>query len=124
MPGSSNEPGCGASSREPHGSLAGRRAEVKKRFCCVTTRGLNLGALNTLRRSLYLLTAIFLGLGMTGSNLGIAATFDLPTNRLPPPYQPPAFTILAITLVPTPRLVLAPASFAQTRSRTESAYSG
>ena len=44
--------GCGASSRDAHGSLADRIREWKKIFCCVTTRRRNFWTLNSLRRGL------------------------------------------------------------------------
>jgi hypothetical protein len=112
--GSSNVPGCEARSREIHGSLAARRGEAKKRFCCVTTRELNLSVLNDLRLRLHSLAAFFLGLGVLGSDVSILATFELAGDRLPAPHLSQAFGILPITLVPAPRLILAPTSFAQT----------
>ena len=107
-----------------HGSLADRREEAKKKFCCVTTRGLNLGVLNGLRRSLSSLTSLSFGLGVPGSDAGTEAMRNLPADCLPAPHLTQTFGILAITLMPAPRPVLAPASFAQTRPQTESAYSG
>ena len=95
-----------------------------KNFCCVTTRELNLSVLNDLRLRLHSLAAFFLGLGVLGSDVIIQATFDLPAGRLPAPHLSQAFGILAITLVPASRLILAPTPFAQTRSQTEPAYSG
>ena len=50
---SSSVPGCGASSRGARGSLADRRREGKKSFCCVTTRRRNLWVLNSLGRGLW-----------------------------------------------------------------------
>ena len=116
--------GCEASSREIHGSLVGRREEAKKRFCCVTTRGLNLSVLNGVRCSLSSLASLSFGLGVPGSDAGIEAMRNLPADRLPAPHLTQTFGILAITLMPAPRLVLATASFAQTRPQTGSTCSG
>ena len=124
MPGSSNELGCGASSRELHGSLAGRRTEVKKRFCCVTTRRRNLGILNGLGRGLDSLTARFFGLGMLGFGLCGLSMLGLPSCRLPLADLPQTFRFPAVALVPAPRQVLAAASFAQAGPRAWSTPSG
>jgi hypothetical protein len=50
--------------------------------------------------------------------------FGLPPGRLPAADLPPAFRLLAVALVPAPRLVLAAAPFAQAGPRTRSALSG
>jgi hypothetical protein len=76
-------PGCGVNSQAIRDSLADRRAGVKKRFCCVTTLGLNLWVLNGLRRELGTLTAFLLCLGMPGFNAVVLAAFGLPPRRLP-----------------------------------------
>ena len=123
MPCSSNEPGCGASSREIHGSLAGRRAEGKKSFICVTTRGRNFGVYNGLGHDFDLLTALLLCLSVLSSDIVILATFGLATRRLPATNLPQALRLLAVALVPAPRLIPAPTSFAQTRPQTGSACS-
>ena len=92
-------PGCGANSQAIRGSLADRRAEVKKRFCCVTTLGLNLWVLNGLRRKLGTLTAFLLCLGVPGSDEVVLAEFGLPPRRLPAADLPQAFRLLAIALI-------------------------
>jgi hypothetical protein len=96
----------------------------EKKLCCVTTRGLNLGGLNGLRRVLRSLAPLSFGLGVPSSYVSIPAMRDLPADCLPAPYQPSALRILAIALVPAPRLILASTSFAQTRPQTRPAYSG
>jgi hypothetical protein len=79
----------------------------------VTTRRHKFWLLNILRRRLGPLTARFLSAGMLGFDPGILTMFGLPPRRLPAVDLPPAFRILAVALVPTPWLVLAPAPFAQ-----------
>jgi hypothetical protein len=115
---------CEARLQGVRDNLAGRREEVKKRFCCVTTRGLNLGDLNGLRRSFGSLTSLSFGQGVPGSGVGTQAVYNLPAGRLPAPHLLQAFGILTITLVPAPRLILAPTSFAQTRPEPGPACSG
>jgi hypothetical protein len=87
-------------------------------------RGRNFGAFNDLGRSFGLLPALFLGLGMLGSNVIVPATFSLAASRLPAVDLSQAFRVLAIALVPAPRLVLATASFAKASPRTRSPRSG
>ena len=122
--GRSSVPGCGASSRGIRGSRADRIREGKKRLCCVTTRRRDLWILNSLGGGLGALAARALGLGVLGFALGVLATFGLPPRGLPAADLPLAFGILAVTLVPAPRLVLAPAPFAQADPRARSAPSG
>jgi hypothetical protein len=81
------------------GSLADRRAGVKKGFCCVTTLGLNLWVLNGLGRELDTLTAFLLCLGMPGFDAVVLAAFGLPPRRLPAADLSQAFWLLAITLI-------------------------
>ena len=81
------------------GSLADRRAGVKKRFCCATTLRLNLWAFNGLRRELGALTAFLLCLGMPGFYAVVLAAFGLPPSRLPAADLPQAFWLLAIALM-------------------------
>jgi hypothetical protein len=50
----------------------------------------------------------------------ILPSFGLPPRRLPAPHQTQAFGVLAVMLVPTPRLVLASTAFAQADSRPRS----
>ena len=121
---SSNAPGCGPSSRAVHGTPADRTRELKKNFCCVTTRRRNLGVLRCLGQGFSALTARTLSLGVLGFGLGRLAPSSLPLRRLPAVNLPPAFGGLAITLVPTPRLVLLPAAFAQADPRARSPRTG
>ena len=122
--GHSNEPGCGPTSRVIRNSRADRIREGKKRLCCVTTRRRVLWILNSLGDGLGALAARTLGLGVLGFGLGVLATIGLPPRGLPAADLALAFGILAVTLVPAPRLVLAPAPFAQADSRARSARSG
>ena len=122
--GSSSVPGCGASSRGVRGSPADRITEGKKNFCCVTTRRRNFWVLNDLGRGLGLLAARFLCLGVLGFDLGVLATFGLPPRRLPAVDLSQAFRVLAVALVPTPRLVLASAPFVQASPLARAALSG
>ena len=97
---------------------------MKKSLSCVTTRRRKLWVLNGLRRGLHSLAARFLVLGVLGFDVGVLATFGLPPRRLPAADLPQAFRILTVALVVTPRLVLAPAPFAQADPRARSAPSG
>jgi hypothetical protein len=72
---------------------------VKKRFCCVTTLGLNLWVLNGLRHELDTLTAFLLCPGVPGFDALVLATFGLPPSRLPAADLPQAFGLLAIALI-------------------------
>ena len=90
----------------------------------MTTRRRNFWVFNGLGRRLGPLTARFLGLGVPGFGLGVLAMFGLPPCRLPAADLPQAFRLLAVALVPAPRLVLAAAPFAQADPRTRSAPSG
>ena len=117
-------PGCGLRSRGVHGSLADRRAEAKKKFIYVTTRGRNFGVLNGLGHNFGLLTALLLCLGVLGSDILILATFGLAPCCLPAPNLPQALRLLAVALNAAPWLVLALASLAQTDPRSRSAPSG
>jgi hypothetical protein len=91
-----------------HGTPAGRTKRWVKKICCVTTRRCNLVALGGLWRRWDALTARTFGLGMLGFDGIVLASPRLPPRRLPAPHQTQAFSILAVTLVPTPRLILAP----------------
>jgi hypothetical protein len=122
--GSSSAPDCGPNSGAVHGTPAGRTRESKKNFCCVTTRRRNLGVLRHLGRGFGALAARTLSLGVLGFALGGLATSGLPLRRLPAADLPPAFGILAVTLVPTPRLILPPAAFAQADPRARSSRTG
>jgi hypothetical protein len=122
--GSNSVPGFGPSSRGGRDSRADRRGEGKKRLCCVTTRRRNLWFWNSLRCGLGPLAARALRLGVPGFDVGVLAMIGLPPCRLPTVDLPPAFRILAVALVPRPRLVLTPAPFAQADPRTRSARTG
>ena len=106
-------PGCGARSPGIRGSLADRIKGEKKIFCCVTMRGRDFGAFNDLDRGFGLLSALFLGLGMLGSDAIVAATLSLAASRLPAVDLSQALRVLTVALVPASRLVLATASFAK-----------
>jgi hypothetical protein len=121
---SSSAPGCGPRLRVVRDILADRIKEGKKSFSCVTTRRRNFGVFNGLGGKFDSLTAILLCLGVLGSDLGILATPGLPSGRLPAADLPPAFWLLTVALVPTPRVVLPPALFAQADPRARSAPSG
>jgi hypothetical protein len=92
----------------------------RKNFCCVTTRRRNFGHLRWLRRGGGTLTARTLCLGMLGFSRIVLAPLGLPPRRLPAPNQTQAFGVLAVTLVPTLRLVAAAAAFAQANPRPRS----
>jgi len=120
----SSERGSGVRSQAAHSSPADRTREGEKSFCCVTTRRRNLWLLNGLGRSLDPLTALALCLGVPGFGVSLLAMFGLPPRCLPAADLPPAFRLLAVALVPAPRLVRAAAPFAQAGPRTRSAPSG
>ena len=121
--GSNSAPGFEPSSRERCDSRADRRGAGKKRWCRVTTRRRNLRFWNRLRWGLGLLTARAFGLGVPGFDVGALAPLGLAPCRLPTVDLPPAFRILAVALVPRPRLILASAPFAQADPRTRTARS-
>jgi hypothetical protein len=85
--------------------------ERKKNFCCVTTRRRNLWFLTSLGRVLDPLAARALGLDVPSFGLGSLAVFGLPPRRLPLADLAETFRLLAVSLVPAPRLVLAAAPF-------------
>ena len=122
--GNSTVLGCGVRSRGVRDNPADRTRERKKKFCCVTTRRRNLWVFNSLGRSLGPLTALVLGLGMPGLGLVSLAVLGLPLRRLPAADLSPAFRLLAISLVPAPRLVLTAAPFAHAAPWARSASSG
>ena len=122
--GRSSVRGCGANLRGVGGSPADCRAEGKKSFCCVTTRRRKFWAANSLRRGLGPLAARFFGQGVPGFDVGVLAMSGLALRRLPASDLPLAVWILAVALVPTPRLVLVPTAFAQADPRARSAPSG
>jgi len=122
--GHSTVPGCGTRPRGVRGSPVDRITEEKKKFCCVTTRRRNLWVFNGLGRSLGPLTALALGLGVLGFGLGVLAMFGLPPRCLPLADLAETFRLLAVALVPAPRLVGASAAFAHAAPWTRSAPSG
>jgi hypothetical protein len=117
-------PGYETRSQTSRSSPADRIGEGKKRFCCVTTRRRKFRLLNILGHGLGLLTARFLFLGMLGLDGGGLATFSLSSRRQPAVDLSPAFRILAVALVPTPRVVLATALFVDAGSLARAARSG
>ena len=122
--GSSSVPGCGPRSRVVRDILADRINEGKKSFSCVTTRRRNFGVFNGLGREFHSLTMLLLSLGVPGSGGGILAMLGLPSGRLPAADLPPALWLLTVALVPTPRVILPLAPFAQADPRAWSAPSG
>ena len=110
---------AGASSRGVRGSPAVCTTEGEKKFCCVTTRRRKFWALSDLGRGLGPLAALSLCLGVLGFGVGVGvlATFSLPLRRQPAADLSQAFRILAVSLVPTPRLILASAPFVQAGPR-------
>lgn len=121
---SSSALGCGSSSGAVHDTPDDRIRESKKNFCYVTTRRRNLGVLRCLGIGFGLSAARTLGLSVLGFDLDVQAMSGLPLRRLPAADLPQAFRLLAVTLVPTPRLVLASAAFAQAHPRARSSRSG
>jgi hypothetical protein len=92
--------------------------------CCVTTRRRNLWFFRCLRRRCCALTARTLCLGMLGFGGIIQTPPGLAPRRLPTADLPPAFGILAVTLVGTPRLVLSVTAFAQAEPQPRSSRPG
>ncbi len=121
---SNSAPGCAVRLRAVRSSLADHIREKKKSFCCVTTRRRNLWTFNGLGCSLGPLTALAFYLGMPDFGLGILAVFGLSPRRLPAANLSPAFRLLAISLVPAPRLVLVATPFAHAAPWTRSTSSG
>jgi hypothetical protein len=121
---SSSVPGCGSRSAALHGTPDGRTKASKKIFCCVTTRRRILRILRRLRRGFDALAVRALRLGVLRFDGGVQAASGLSLGCLPTPDLPPAFRILAVTLVPAPRLVLLSAAFAQADPRSGTARAG
>jgi hypothetical protein len=93
---------------------------VEKKNCCVTTRHGNFRLFQHLRRRWDTPTARTLSLGMLGLDPFVLSTPRLPPRRLPAADLAQALRILAVTLIPTPGLILAPTAFAQTHPRPRS----
>ena len=89
------------------------QGQRRKSFCCVTTRHRNFRRIGWLGRRGDTLTARAFGLGVLGFDRLVLAPLGLPPRRLPASDQTQAFGILAVTLVPTPWLVLPSTAFAQ-----------
>jgi hypothetical protein len=122
--GSSSAPDCGPSWPVVHSTPADRTTESKKNFCCVTTRRRNLLAVRRLGHGLGSLTAHALSLGVLGLHLGVLTASGLSARRLPAADFALALGMLAVPLVPAPRLVPAPAAFAQAEPRARSSHTG
>jgi len=95
----------------------------QQNFCCVTTRRRNFGRTGSWRQRSGALPARTLGLGVLGFDRFVQTPLGLPPSRLPAADQAQAFGVLAIELVPTPRLVLPSAAFAQAQPRARSSRS-
>jgi hypothetical protein len=121
---SSSAPGYGPRLRVVRDILADRIKEGKKSFSCVTTRRRNLRFLAKLRRLLHPLAVRALSLSMPGSCRCVLAMPGLPSGCLPAADLPPTLRLLTVALVPTPRVILPPALFAQAGPRARSAPSG
>jgi hypothetical protein len=106
-------PGCAPTSGPVHSTPAGRTTAAGKNFCCVTTRRRSFRLFQGLWHRLGALAARTLRLGVLGFGAIMLASSGLPLCCLPAPYQAQAFGILAVPLVPTPRLIAAPTAFAQ-----------
>jgi hypothetical protein len=90
----------------------------------VTTRRRNLWLLNILGRGLGPLAARALSVRMLGLGIVVLAMLGLPPRRLPAVDLPLALWLLTEALMATPRLVFAPAPFAQAVPLTQAAPSG
>jgi hypothetical protein len=117
-------PSCGPSSRGVRGSLAGCIMAGKKSFCCVTTRWRNFWLCSGLRSGLHSLAAHSLRLRVPGLSVGMLTGSGLPLCRLPAADLRSAFRILAVALVPSPRMVGTSTTFAQADPWARSAPSG
>jgi hypothetical protein len=115
---------CEGSSQAVRGSQADHIKEGKKRFCCVTTRERKLWFEASLGRGFSPQAARPLGLSVLGFDRGVLATFSLPPRCLPLADEPQTYRVLAVALVPTARLILTSASFAQADPPARSAPSG
>jgi len=95
-------------------TAAGRR---QNNCCCVTTRRRIRRGLCWLRQRSGTLPARTLGLGVLSFGRGVEPASGLPLRCLPEAEQAAAVGVLAVTLVPASRLVLAAAALAQAESR-------
>jgi hypothetical protein len=123
-PDNSSVPDCEARPWAARGTPADRTREGEKSASCVTTRRRQLWLLTSLGRELGPLTARALCLSVPGFGLGGLAMSSLSPRCLPAADFPLALWLLAVALVPTPRVVRAAASFAQADPRARSARSG
>jgi hypothetical protein len=123
-PRSNTVPGCGGNSSEVRSSPAGRTRAGKKSLCCVTTRGHNVRAFNSLGRRPRSLAALFFRLGVAAPGGSVSAMSGLAPGGLPAIDLAQAFRILTVALVPGPGLIFAPASLAQADSRARTPPTG
>jgi hypothetical protein len=121
---SNSVPGCGSTFAGAHGTRVGRTGESKKTFCPVTTRRRIFGILRRLGRGLGSLAAHALRFRLPRFGGGIHTTVGLTLGRLPTADLPLALWLLAVTLVPAPRLIRVSAAFAQADTRPGAACSG
>ena len=96
----------------------------KKFFCCVTTRGRNVGVLNGFGRDFGSQAAPFLVLSVAVLDQDVLAASGLAASGQPAADFPLALWLLAVALVPASRLVLASAAFAQADPWARPAASG
>lgn len=89
-------------------------------FCCVTTRGLGSGGLRGLGLVCLPLAPLPFRLSMLPASFLAGAAFLLTLGRLPAAQFPPAFWLLAVTLVLPPGLEPPPAALAKTRPPPQS----
>ena len=122
--GSSSGPGCESTGPAVRSTPADRRSESKKNFCCVTTRRRNLTAVRRLGRGLRPAAVRALSCGVLGFDLGGLTAAGLSARRLPAADFALAFRILAVALVPAPRLIPVPAAFAETEPRARPSHTG
>ena len=92
----------------------------EKNFCCVTTRRRSSRFFQGLWHRLGVLAARPLRLGVLAFGRIILASFGLPPRRLPAPHQAQAGGVLAVALVPPPRLKAAATAFTQAKASPQS----
>src|SRR5262249_44812152 len=122
--GSSSVPGFGPTLQGKRSSRVDHRRGAKKSLCCVTTRRCNRWFLNDLRCGLHPLAARARGLGMPRFDSSVLTVSGLSPCRLPTVDLSPAFQILAVALVPGPRLIRAPTPLAEADPGARAARSG